>query len=377
MFMALLTVLTPLVGSWCVGAVGRAYFHEKVEMPVYVANVMILIFISSIVVLTLVVSCSSPIGELFSLSSGWLLAAVFVAMSFTIVYLKLTLWQVSKEPVRYGVFQNSQTLTEICISLVLVVALGMNWQGRVLGITSSAGIFCALALLLLYKSGGIKLKIETEYMRHALKFGLPLIPHMLSGVVLTATDRIFISRLVGIADTGLYVIGYQIGMIILLIQDSFNRAYVPWLFEKLTKGGENEKHRIVKLTYLYFICIILMALCLGISAPWILKVMAAKAFAGSHVFVVWIALGFAFNGMYKMVANYIFYAEKTHFMSIISVTCALINIVLSYALIKLYGAIGAAYAMVIVSFVFFLLTWIISSRIYPMPWVSVFKVVKR
>jgi Na+-driven multidrug efflux pump len=46
----------------------------------------------------------------------------------------------------------------------------------------------------------------------------------------------------------------------------------------------------------------------------------------------------------------------------------LLSFLLNYFLIKRFDIIGAAYAMVLVWFLFFIFSWIISNKIYPMPW---------
>jgi O-antigen/teichoic acid export membrane protein len=155
-----------------------------------------------------------------------------------------------------------------------------------------------------------------------------------------------------------------------LIQDSFNKAWVPWLFAQLKKGNENNKKRIVKITYIYFGAIILLALLLSATAPWFLNFFVGEEFKEAGKYVFWIAIGYAFNGMYKLVGNYIFYAEKTKYLAWITFLTAILNIIFTYLLIKLNGPVGAAQATALAFFISFVLTWILSSKVYKMPWLS-------
>jgi O-antigen/teichoic acid export membrane protein len=145
-------------------------------------------------------------------------------------------------------------------------------------------------------------------------------------------------------------------------------AYSPWLYDKLNKNDEDFKRKIVKFTYLYFAAILLMALFMAFVAPYFLSFFVGPKFLGAQVFVFWIALSFAFGGMYKMVVNYIFYVEQTKILAWITFSSALINIALNYVLIKQFGAVGAAMATCFVSIFFFFLTWIFSNKVYKMPW---------
>jgi O-antigen/teichoic acid export membrane protein len=145
-------------------------------------------------------------------------------------------------------------------------------------------------------------------------------------------------------------------------------AYIPWLYERLNKNDENFKRIIVKFTYLYFAVILIMALFMAFVAPYFLSFFVGPKFLGAQVFVFWIAMSFAFGGMYKMVVNYIFYVEQTKILAWITFTGAIINIALNYVLIKQFGAVGAAMATCFVSIFFFLFTWIFSNKVYKMPW---------
>ena len=82
----------------------------------------------------------------------------------------------------------------------------------------------------------------------------------------------------------------------------------------------------------------------------------------------WVAMGYAANAMYFMVANYLFVVKKTHLLAMVTVFTGVTKVELTYLLIQANGAIGAAQASAIAFFLSFLLTWIISARAYPMPW---------
>ena len=195
-----------------------------------------------------------------------------------------------------------------------------------------------------------------------------MIPHALSGSIISMTDRFFITSMVGLAATGVYTVGYQVGSIVNILAISFNNAYVPWLYERLKKNENTTKSKIVKFTYVYFVVIALIAISLGIIAPYALKVFLGKSFNESSIYVIWVALGYAFNGMYLMVVNYIFYAQKTKYLAIVTFLTAVINIILNYFFIRENGAIGAAQATTITFSIKFLVVWILSNKVQKMPW---------
>jgi O-antigen/teichoic acid export membrane protein len=112
----------------------------------------------------------------------------------------------------------------------------------------------------------------------------------------------------------------------------------------------------------------IMAVGLGITSFWFFPLFLGSKFIGASSYVIWIALGFAFNGMYMMVVNYIFYVKKTYILAWVTFSIALISILVNYLLIKNIGPIGAAYTFAGMNFVTFLSVWFLSNRVCPMPW---------
>jgi O-antigen/teichoic acid export membrane protein len=223
-------------------------------------------------------------------------------------------------------------------------------------------------LVLLIRQGWLRFRADRKHLRTALAFGIPLVPHGLSGTIKTMADRVIITGMISIADTGLYAVGFQVAMVIGLLEDAVNKAYVPWLFERLKRGLASDKRRIVLMTYAYCAGLMGLAVLLGITAPRLLEIFAGPRFAGSSRFVIWIAIGFAFDGMYKMVVNYIFFARRTKSLPWITFSAALIGVGLNLFVIRRFGAVGAAYTFALMNALIFVAVWIVSSRIYPMPW---------
>ncbi|MDZ7692678.1 MAG: polysaccharide biosynthesis C-terminal domain-containing protein [Balneolaceae bacterium] len=183
-------------------------------------------------------------------------------------------------------------------------------------------------------------------------------------------DRVFITNMVNISETGIYTVGYQIGMIIGVLAGSFNKAWTPWLFEKLNEGDKAIKKKIVRFTYGYFVVIIGLALALSFVAPWFMKFFVGEAFFSATSYIIWVAIGYAFNGMYMMVTNYIFYQEKTYWLSWMTFIAAATNIMLNYFFIEAFGAIGAAQATTLTYLIQFILTFYLAVRVYKMPWLQ-------
>ena len=374
-FSVILAVMVVFVGLSMHGVVNVNFFKlNNEELKEYIGNVIFILFTSFILVYIITYVLKLSLSFFTKFPENWIPVTVIVALFTSIYAINIVLWQVEQKSLPYSLFQISRTILNVSLSLVFVVLLGWGWQGRLWGVIITSIVFGFLSIFIIYKRKYIKLSFDKRYIKDALFFGVPLIPHALGGVMITGIDRIFINTMVNVGATGIYTVGYQVGMIIGLLAQSFNLAWSPFLFEKLKENNYLTKVKIVKFTYLYDVCIIFFALALSFIAPYFLKFFVSENFYFAYKYVLWIALGYAFNGMYYMVANYIFYVKKTYILAWVTFFSAGINVVLNYLFIKANGAIGAAQATTITFFMQFILTFVLSSRVYKMPWnVFIFK----
>lgn len=367
-------MLIVLIGINTHGAVSVSYFKlSKDQLRIYVGNIIYILCISFAIVLLISLILSNALTELLGFPATWLPIITLSAFFQFLTSLNLVLWQAEQRPIPYGLTTIAYTILNLALSLIFIMFMQMQWEGRLYGIIISTILFGTINFYIMLKRGYISFTWNPQYFRDALKFGIPLIPHSLSGLINTTIDRIMLTAMIGIAATGLYTVGFQVGTVISLLATSFNTAWVPYLYQTLKENKHSSKIHIVQFTYLYFVVIVLLALLLGFAAPPLLKIFVGHEFQSSAEYVIWIALAYAAQGMYFMVANYIFYMKKTRILAILTFTNALLNIGLTYWFVSARGAIGAAQSTTISYFIVFFAIWILSNRIYKMPWLRALK----
>jgi O-antigen/teichoic acid export membrane protein len=113
---------------------------------------------------------------------------------------------------------------------------------------------------------------------------------------------------------------------------------------------------------------LIFAFGLSISSHFLLRLLVGKDFQKAASIIVWISLGYAFDGMYYMVTNYIFYSYKTYLLAVITLISGILNILMTLFLVEINNMVGAAQAFMISYFFQFLFTWIVSAKVYQMPW---------
>lgn len=371
MFQVMVAMLIPVIGLSTDGAVSVKYFKiGQEQFPDFVTACVVIIFTCFLPVSLLILLLNNIISRWTSIPPAWLWIPCVIVLFQGLIKLILAIWQARMKPISYGLFLVFTTITNIGLSVWYVVYLRYDWTGRVLGQLWAGLLFATVSLIIMRRGGLLRLGQLRHHISDAIAFGLPLVPNYVLAVVGAMTGRILINNLIGTEETGLYLVGYQIASILLVVEHAFNLAFIPWLFEKLRKNVYEQKLKIVRFTYVYFTVVLLLALGLGIASPILFPILVGAEFIEASRYVIWFAMAFAFNGMHMMTVNYIFYAEKTVLVTLITVPMVLLNITLSYLFIITRGSIGAAQIQTLISIISFFCIWAFSHRAYPMPWFS-------
>lgn len=372
MFQTLLGALGAFVGLSVVGAAGRKYYDDNLtdaEMGRYIGTCLQLLVISTAIVLVPMFFLRENLSIWLGLDKKWVLWAVGLSAFMVVMNLRLGQWQVRKKAKSYGVMQVSKSLLDMGLSLLFVVVLLLGADGRISAQIMAAGLFAILALWLLKRDKLLSVFVwNTAYHKEIIKFGVPLIPHIGGVFLLASVDRFVINAELGLAEAGVYMVAVQMAMGVALIFDAINKAYVPWLFEKLKENNLQQKKKIVRYTYIWYLIIIAGAIAGFFVGPWLVLLIAGPGYEQAGEVIGWLLLGQAFGGMYLMVTNYIFYSRRTGLLSVATITSGLVNLLLLFLLIKFMGLTGAAVSFAIAMAVRFLLTWWVAQKRHPMPW---------
>lgn len=363
--------LTPVLLLGVVGISTIEYYKlDKQEFRRYLGSALIFPSLLFVVFSITAFLFTEELSIYTGIPSLWIL--LLPLMSYVGVYYQLmsSFYQLQEKPVFYGILNISYILLGAGIALVFIVQMNFNFEGRLFGLLISSVLFAFLSLALLLKSGLLSFNTNTKYIKSALKHGMPLIPHSISFMVIDLSDRIFIAEMVGVDELGIYNIGYQLGVVLLVIINAFVQGYSPFLFQMLEQDKHQSKIKLVRVSYLFIISLFVILAGICILNPYIFKYFIDEKFHGGMKYVFWVGLGYIFLGMYKMIVGVIFFQKKTLILSYLSYLNVFVNLALNYFLILEFGAIGAAYATALSFLIVFVVAFYISNRLYSLPWLN-------
>lgn len=372
-FAAMTGIVNALVGMGIVNAVMRAYYNKKNEsydFPSYTTSALSVNAAMFILVAGLMFAARHFLSERFSVPSNWLMLIPVAAIGAAVYAVPSKLYVFKKKPLPYAGLLISNTAVELTLSIIFVVVIGLGWRGRVMGNVFNEALFMLIGLMILKKHGLLRFAVNKEYVKDAFFYGAPIVLNTLGITIMAATDKLFLTRMIGPSETGLYSVGYAVAAVILFINGAFSLAWQPFLYEKLSHATETTKKKLVLSTYAFFGLILITALIFILASPLVFRILIGNKYAGASRFIILLVLANTFQGMHLMVSGYITFSKKTYLFAANSVMLVAANILFNYVLIKAHGAIGAAEAVFFTYLLRFLSVWYLSNKAFPMPWFS-------
>jgi O-antigen/teichoic acid export membrane protein len=273
-----------------------------------------------------------------------------------------------KKPGMFVIFSLLKVSVELSLTFYFIVFRGWNWEGRMYSWLITSVLFFLLGFIYFYRIGYIQAPVKWQYIREGLVFGAPLVLHGVGKFVVNQSDRLFIVKMVSLAEAGIYNIGYTVGTLVMVAIAAFFNFYTPFLMERLSNLQGNSKLQIVKMNYFYIIGCLAMLLLVMVFSRVLFNYFIDKRYMGGVKYVFWVALGYCFWGGYMLFSGFIFFTKKNRILAWLALFNVLTNLLFNYYFITWFGALGAAYATALSFFLLLVIVAIIAHRLVPLPW---------
>lgn len=232
----------------------------------------------------------------------------------------------------------SVNISATIISLLAVLTSDNKLQARILGYQLPIIILNLFIYLYLIRKS--KRKFLFSYCKYAVMISLPLVVHLVSGMILNSSDKVVINYLEGPEKTAFYSVAYTVAMMEYILIASMNDAFAPWLGEML-KDKNPKKVYEFSAYYVGIFAVILNLVFL--IAPEVLYIFGGQKYEEAIWIIPPVILGYFFYFLYTMYVDIEQLSKKTVGVAVGTGMAAVINLILNFIFIKRYGYIAAAY----------------------------------
>ena len=358
-FSSYVGIMTVILSLNSYTAVGRYYYEKTHDFDEFIGTTLVFVGIVFCLTIPVYILFNNKITNLMQLPKPLPIYLIFTCL-FTIIYsIYYQILVPQRRSKEAAIISALKGYIGFGVAVLLVCLLNESrYLGRIWSTLLVGLIFSIYFITKIFKYS--KLCFRTKHIKYILNYSVPLIPYALSGIILAQFDRIMINNIINTASAGLYSLGYNIGMLLLIVIGSTQTALMPDFFKFI---DDKEYNRLDNLVKKVFSIITITALGLVLFAQEIGIILADKKFHEGLQVVPIVVIGYVFFAMFTIYGRYIGYKKKTIFSSIIALTAGISNIILNAIYIPKYGYVAGAYTTVVSYFIMFILAWIVAKYI--------------
>lgn len=350
----------------------QVYFFkkEKPELKRFVGNsILVSLSLSALFVIIFTIF-SGYFESLFHIQTIWLWYSVLITLCMFIIKLCTTIFIAQGKSLLFGKFQNLNTFTILATTILFIVVLEWNWQGRVYSLVLSGIVFTFYSLRYLAINDLMEFKINFSLFLKDLRASIPVLPYSLSFWLSNSALLLIMATLIGKEQTGIYSGAMRIALIISFITITLNRIWQPMIYELLSKNSRELEFTVVKRTYLYILVIILFGGALFLFADFLIQIALDSAYHEAKDFAEILIITVVLQSVFSAPGGFLLYYEKKRLLTFIT----MFSIFVQYSLVYISYVINSLtvesiiYIQMITGAVAFFSASIAVKRLIPLPW---------
>lgn len=356
-YLSWISMLAVIITLSLGNSIRTAVVDYKESTDEYVSSIFTLGTISALIITGLIVAISLIIN--IGIPIKLILLCCIHAYSSSVLSTIQWRYMMEVKYVKRTILQCLPNLLVVIVSIILINNMQSDrYYGRIYSY-ALINVSFALCYLVYYFFKG-RTGYNPRYWKYALSFSLPIIFHSISNVILSQADRTMITWLRNASETGIYGVAYQFGMVPLVFTTTFENIWIPW-FTKKMEGNDKKSINNLCIPYIWSVCI----LCIGIMlvAPEVLKFMTTKDYYSAAYYISPVVTAMFLMFLASISVDLEYYLKRTKGIAINTLIAAVINIILNYLFIPVYGGVAAAYTTVASYAISFLMHYFIAKKL--------------
>jgi O-antigen/teichoic acid export membrane protein len=280
------------------------------------------------------------LGVTFSLIA--LLSASVLMFATQVLQFILDITRLHFAPFKFLTLSVCTRILSSVLAVIAVVYFHAGINGYM--VVSAISLICILPLGIWLVRQDITMAINKDYCRKLIHFGYPFIFMGIAYWLFGAMDRWMLATMSSVEETGIYSIAFRFSSVVLFVSLAFGQAWSPYALKY--KSDHPEHYRRHYANILIFILYVMLAIGGGVAlfSGEILSVILPVEYIMAAIPLSILCFSVVMQATQHITALGISLENKTYLFARLAWVSALINFLGNYALIPLYGAMGAAAA---------------------------------
>ena len=247
-------------------------------------------------------------------------------------------YQLKQKPFQIGIRTIIFGLLTVLLNIYFIAVLKMGYMGWFISTCIVTILNNASYWIPLNRKLGFTpiFNFKWRLIRRYLTVSLPTVPHYYSTYLLDTSDRAIMKMVnVPTENVGLYNVAYTVGNLVNSLGMASNLAVGPLLNESYKNERHSEARYLVFVLQAAFFCI---TFCVSIWLKEIFVLLIRnEALQGVYPLGIIIVMAYNYRPMYAGASSRLFYLEKTKVLLKVTFTAGIINVLLNFIFIPIYG----------------------------------------
>ena len=347
-YVTYITLIFTLIGSYGHFGLNNSvmYFYKRKKIPaehLYYVNTTFLTLI--FLVITVIVLTLKKLGLIFTdYPIGWVLGGLSMVIAI-FYHTNNYSWYVANEQIRRV---NRLNISVFLLKSAAIIILGVFNAGYFYWATVASTTLNAVILHIGLKKG-IKFRWDWGLIKREYAYGFIIFLASAFHYLHLRVDQLYIKAMLGNAQLGIYTLSVTLSELLFMVPTSITTALIARLYNTEDEAASSETMaKTYKLTL--YVCIALALV--AIPASFAIPLVYGKDFSAAIYSTLILLPGVVFASLARVATPYFFTAGKPQVHLKLTSITLLMNCILNYPLILLWGINGAAVASTISYFFF-------------------------
>lgn len=335
--LALMTVLGALVAMGLPDGVVRFHFEDVPQQEVFtIAALGPLAATAGLA--ALVLPWRSHLAGFLNVPPALILGAVIGAALVALRQVWLGVLRSRREALSFLLYRALEP------GLFFIAITAWVVTGRSIAFEGAAGAYLAVLFVLASAglvTGAVRIGVHwrPSAVRPIMAFSLPLVTHTFAMTGLALVDQLILQQLKGPDSAGEYAFAYRFGMAMSLVALALSHAWGPLALERLQRAKACD---LAPLANRAFRGILASAVVLAWCLPPVAQLVAKEPYQAGVLLIPAIVYAYLWMALYTLVAVFLVFRGRTKALAAVSSAVFLLNVLLNYAAIPVWGLAAAA-----------------------------------
>jgi len=247
---------------------------------------------------------------------------------------------------KYALIEIFKSVSIAIFSIFFILQFSLTYQGRIFG--EIIGLMASLIIVFFLQVYYVKILFSIKKIKRSLLFSLPALPVQTISLVNSSVDKIMINNLKNLGELGYYELSQRMSQMNRLLIDSTFYAWTPYFMNLAEQKSDNYSEKIVKRYFEIIAFFSILSITFCFFSEEIVKLLTTTQFyPAMYLMPLMASQIFIQNSCSSLFKPQVMFAEKMSYTIPPTLVYLVLNIIFNFLLIPVYGALGAALALLI------------------------------